>query len=211
MTISYSVQYVQKWLTVNPSLLIKIPFNSFQLASKDAKIEQLQRKLSIQSEIDKLQNHCKKIYEETGKETREKMEEVVKRAKHPGQNGRRKSSLQSLDESDVVITPVMRSLPDPVSTRSKVFRHKLQRLVSDTHEAQDTSSNSTASFVSLPNNYKANVATLPPIVARTNAGDARLTEVEVAVLADVTKSAKDRRMENSVIGANAGPKEESFA
>ncbi len=162
-----------------------------QLASKDAKVEQLQRQLAATSEVGKLQGECRRLYEETEAESRHKAEEVARRAKTPSSASVHLKSHSLSESSDDVLSrtqpPLIRSLPSPSSTRSKVFRHKLQKAIRNTSVDKSSSSGvlshkldegttysrhykqSQQQHHQLPADYRARVSTLPPIAsARSN-------------------------------------------
>ncbi|XP_059090275.1 ras guanine nucleotide exchange factor P-like [Tigriopus californicus] len=154
-----------------------------QLRSKNAKIESLQKSLQVQSEVGRLQSACKKLYEEREQEFEDKMKSVVEKAK--GTESSPLSSPQqplsrslSLVESSLPTRPmpVIRPLPDLTTTRSKLFRHKLQKSLKNTSvDKYDPLANDILLCSlderqllkyhrpSLPNDYRSSVATLPPI------------------------------------------------
>ena len=145
---------------------MKVDFDN-QLSSKEAKIQHLTRNLSVQS----VQNRCKQLYEDGQEDVEDKMDEVVRRAKIPSRstvtkdnniNNNNNNNSSKLPEDAAFL---LRSLPDAASTRTKVFRHKLQKSMSR-NAPVDTSVVVAASAVALPRDYRASVATLPPISVR---------------------------------------------
>ncbi len=146
-----------------------------------------------------MQGEVKRLYLESGAEARARMEEVVRRAKTPARSAgggeESLSSSQNFQHQQHGRPPpppvmMMRAMPSPASTRSKVFRHKLQKaqqqqhpsdgdgavgrttpLSVSRHEAvarRHSSSSSSNNEAVLPVDYRARVSTLPPILARSN-------------------------------------------
>lgn len=123
-----------------------------QLSSKDAKIEQLQKSLAVQSSVGKLQDEVKKLYAEREEEMVEKVSEVSRKARSPSIHSEQSmpraadeeswnqylresaSSVQgyrrsvSIEESGHgQVAPILKHPPNASTTRQKVFRHKLQK------------------------------------------------------------------------------------
>ena len=185
------------------------------LDSKEAKIVQLQKNLAVKSEVGRLQQQVQQLYQEREAEMGERMREVSRRARTPSVTSRPEMVLEqetgaeedegqpdSLDSWSTAerpysvseaVPPVLRSMPNPASTRSKVFRHKLQKTLLQQQSAieppfakEDVATtvpsvgngsagvtSRTPSLISLrqhrkslPHDYKAVVATLPPITGK---------------------------------------------
>ena len=169
-----------------------------QIGSQDAKIATLQRSLSVQNDISKLQNECQRLYKDREVEAKETMEAVVRRAKSPSFSQAKKGKNRKLSGQSAAVPgdekrrsfeqPLLnggtaRQNPDPASLRAKVFRHKLSKSLSgrssvDRHERADgkrdkssdlylysISERSNIHRASLPIDYRASVATLPPILS----------------------------------------------
>ncbi len=145
--------------------------HSNQLEGRDARIAQLRRQLLAAEDAGRLQGECRRLYEETGQECRERMEAVTRRARTPSTKTVKEQLVRRQEEKGEEqggrSTPsLMRPLPSPSSTRSKVFRHKLlQRGLKnapvDKGEIVIVERRSTSH---LPLDYRARVSTLPPIL-----------------------------------------------
>lgn len=200
-----------------------------QLRSKDAKIESLQKSLQIQSEVGRLQSACKKLYEEREQEFEDKMKSVVGKAK--GTESSQSASPQqplsrslSLVESSLPTRPmpVIRPLPDLSTTRSKLFRHKLQKSLKNTSvDKYDPLANDILLCSlderqllkyhrpSLPSDYRSSVATLPPIthtrpnsVTSSAGSTTAFTEVQTLEITNSLRPSSSRK-NGQINGSNS--------
>jgi hypothetical protein len=227
----------------------KVEFENL-LESKEVKISQLQKDMAVKEEVGRLQAQVQQLYLEREAEMGERMREVSRRARTPsihtiraewiteqgksdGDGGGGDGQPDSLDSWTVTtmerpfsvsdaVPPVLRPLPNPASTRSKVFRHKLQKTLRQQQSLVDsapflreeaaksvasvgngasaasavassaTEVSRTPSLInlrqhrkSLPHDYKAVVATLPPIETpgggkrRTSAASRKLDSAQI--------------------------------
>lgn len=199
-----------------------------QLQSKDSKIDQLQKSLNLNSGVERLRDECKKLYESENEAMSAKMDDIVARAREPNHSDNQLESVMAL-ESSSKRNFALNSLPNPVSTRSKVFRHKLQEAIGPAGSARRSHSSllfgDTDSTI-LPIDYRASVSTLPPIKAgRSMSLTSQISESEslARVLSGRRISTKRKSEETpvqpdtmaetvpAVVGATAKRDQESYA
>jgi len=153
---------------------------SGRLEGRERRIEELRQQLDQhkrRAEVARLQEECKRIYSEREDEAKDRVEDVTRRARTPREQ--RPQSVATV--GDPVAPPLMRPPPSPTSARAKVFRHRLQRALggpAGTANPVDKAAFNVAPVgasavvpshrASLPTDYRASVATLPPILGRSN-------------------------------------------
>jgi len=157
-----------------------------RIEGRERRIEELRKALELQrkeKEVAKLQEECKRIYGQTEAYAAHRLEDVTRRARTPREQ-----------PATVIATPKppqasRAAPPSPTSARAKVFRHRLQKALAGgasnvaaaspvdkaTFDINDMSTTGSGAppyplshRASFPANYRSGVATLPPILGRSN-------------------------------------------